>query len=77
MILSKIIDQQKNALRAMAEEDEDGIINEEDFNITEESIMKELASSEEECNQYIAARDDLAYFSAYRLPTRSLSQTLS
>lgn len=35
MILNKIIDQQKNALRAMAEEDEEGIINEEDFNITE------------------------------------------
>lgn len=39
--------------------------------------MKELASSEQECNQYVAARDDLAYFSAYRLPTRSLSQTIS
>jgi hypothetical protein len=35
MILSKIIDQQKNALRAMIEEDEDGLINEDDFNITE------------------------------------------
>lgn len=39
--------------------------------------MKELASSEEECNQYIAARDDLAYISAYRLPTRSLSQNIT
>ena len=39
--------------------------------------MKELAASEQEANQYIAARDDLAYFSAYRLPTRSLSQTIS
>jgi hypothetical protein len=35
--------------------------------------MKELGSSEEECNQYINSRDALAYISAYRLPTRSLS----
>ena len=39
--------------------------------------MKELTQSEEECNQYIAARDDLAYFSSYRLPTRALSQTIN
>lgn len=39
--------------------------------------MNELASAEQECNQYISARDDLAYFSAYRLPTRSLSRTIS
>lgn len=39
--------------------------------------MKELASSEEECNQYISARDELAYVSAYRLPTKSLSLTVA
>ena len=74
MILNKIIDQQKTALQAVA--DEEGI-GEADFNITEASIMKELASSEEECNQYVSARDELAYVSAYRLPTRSLSQTVA
>jgi cellulose synthase/poly-beta-1,6-N-acetylglucosamine synthase-like glycosyltransferase len=36
--------------------------------------MKELASSEEECNQYINTRQDLAYVSVYRLPTTSLSE---
>ena len=59
----------------MADNEEE--INEAEFKITEESIMKELAAAEEECNQYITARDDLAYVSAYRLPTRSLSQTIS
>jgi len=44
MILNKIIDQQRSALQAIA--DEEGI-EEADFNITEESIMRELAGSEE------------------------------
>jgi hypothetical protein len=35
--------------------------------------MKELASSEEECNQYISTREDLSYVSVYRVPTTSLS----
>ena len=74
MILNKIIDQQRTALRSMAE---DGDLEEEDFQFTEESIMKELGSSEEECNQYIASRDALAYVSAYRLPTTSLSSRLA
>ncbi len=39
--------------------------------------MKELGSSEEECNQYISSRDALAYVSAYRLPTTSLSVRLA
>lgn len=39
--------------------------------------MKELGSSEEECNQYISSRDALAYVSAYRLPTRSLSTRIA
>lgn len=39
--------------------------------------MKELGSSEEECNQYISSRDALAYVSAYRLPTTSLSTRLA
>lgn len=37
MIINKIIDQQKNALKAMSEEGE--AVNLADFNITEESIM--------------------------------------
>jgi len=74
MILNKIIDQQRTALRSMAE---DGDLAEEDFEFTEESIMKELGSSEEECNQYIASRDALAYVSAYRLPTTSLSTRIA
>lgn len=45
--------------------------------ITEESIMKELGNSEEECNQYIAARDNLAYICSYRLPTKSLSSSVA
>jgi hypothetical protein len=73
MILNKIIDQQKNALKTISE---DGIA-EDDMQITEESIMKELGNSEEECNQYISSRDSLAYVSAYRLPTRSLSTTVA
>lgn len=75
MIINKIIDQQKSALRAMGEGED--AINEKEFNITEESIMNELSGAEQECNQYISARDDLAYISAYRLPTRSLSRTIS
>jgi hypothetical protein len=39
--------------------------------------MKELGSSEEECNQYITSRDALAYVSAYRLPTKSLSSRIA
>lgn len=38
--------------------------------------MKELASSEEECNQYVSTRDSLAYVSAYRLRTSSLCSDL-
>ena len=38
--------------------------------------MKELANSEEECNQFISTRQDLAYVSVYRLPTTSLSEAL-
>lgn len=45
MIINKIIDQQKNALKAMSEEGE--AVNLADFNITEESIMNELASAED------------------------------
>lgn len=74
MILNKIIDQQKAALENIQDE---GTLDDVDFTITEESIMNELANAENECNQYIAARDDLAYLSAYRLPTRSLSQTVA
>ena len=38
--------------------------------------MKELATSEEECKQYLSTRDALAYVTAYRLPTSSLSADL-
>jgi hypothetical protein len=72
MILNKIIDQQKSALQTMG-----GEVKGEEFNITEESIMKELSNSEEECDQYINARETLAYVSAYRLPTRSLSSRVA
>ena len=34
MILNKIIDQQNSALQAMADEDEDNLLNQDDFNIT-------------------------------------------
>lgn len=44
MILNKIIDQQKTAIKSMAEDDE---LEEKEMEITEESIMKELGSSEE------------------------------
>lgn len=74
MILNKIIDQQKTAIKSMAEDDE---LEEKEMEITEESIMKELGSSEEECNQYISARDALAYVSTYRLPTKSLSSRVA
>jgi len=74
MILNKIIEQQKSALQTMSNNEGTGS---EEYNITEESIMKELSNSEEECNQYINARDTLAYVSSYRLPTRSLSSRIA
>jgi hypothetical protein len=74
MIINKIIEQQKAALQTMSGNGEE---EEEDFGITEESIMQELSNSEEECNQYINSRENLAYVSAYRLPTRSLSSRIA
>jgi|JI9StandDraft_2_1071091.scaffolds.fasta_scaffold221418_2 hypothetical protein len=44
MIINKIIDQQKNAFNAIHDEEND--LEEDNFNITEESIMSELASAE-------------------------------
>ena len=41
--------------------------------VSEENIMKELANSEQECNQYISTRESLAYVQAYKLPTSSLA----
>jgi hypothetical protein len=44
MIINKIIDQQKTAIKTMSEEED---FEQEEMEITEESIMKELGSSEE------------------------------
>ena len=44
MIINKIIDQQKMALQSISGEEG---INASDFNITEESIMRELGAAEE------------------------------
>ena len=68
MILNRMIDKQKDLLRKI-KSDKKVLIN-------EQSIMKELASSEEECNQYLATRDSLAYLAAYRLRTSSLCSDL-
>jgi hypothetical protein len=69
MIVNRLADKQKNILKRInnGKKDKSIVIN-------EESIMKELASSEEECNQYINTRQDLAYVSVYRVPTTSLSE---
>ena len=74
MIINKIIDQQKTAMNTMDEGNDETI---EELEFTEESIMRELGNSEEECNQYISSRDLLAYVLPFRLPTRSLSSTVA
>lgn len=71
MIVNRLADKQKGILKRINKGKEDNSVV-----ITEESIMKELASSEEECNQFINTRQDLAYLSVYRLPTTSLSDAL-
>ena len=48
MILNKMIDKQKNIMKK--------IDNNSNVLINQQSIMKELATSEEECNQYISTR---------------------
>jgi len=68
MILNRMIDKQKDLLKK--------INSHKAVNISEQTIMKELATSEEECNQYLSTRDSLAYVSAYRLPTSSLCADL-
>lgn len=68
MILNRMIDKQKDLLRK--------INSHKKVAISEESIMKELANSEEECNQYLTTRDSLAYLAAYRLRTSSLCSDL-
>lgn len=68
MILNRMIDKQKDLLRKI-KSDKKVLIN-------EQSIMKELANSEEECNQYLTTRDSLAYVAAYRLRTSSLCSDL-
>ena len=69
MIVNRMADKQRNILKRINKGKKDASIV-----ISEDSIMKELASSEEECNQYVNTRQDLAYVSAYRLPTTSLSE---
>lgn len=66
MILNRMIDKQKDIMKK--------INKDKKVMIDEESIMKELATSEEQCNQYISTRDSLAYVSAYRVPTSSLAE---
>lgn len=68
MILNRMIDKQKDMLKK--------INSQKAVTISEQTIMKELASSEEECNQYLSTRDALAYVLPYRLPTSSLSSEL-
>lgn len=68
MILNRMIDKQKDILKK--------INSQKSVTISEQTIMKELANSEEECNQYISTRDSLAYVNAYRLPTSSLCPEL-
>lgn len=69
MIVNRLADKQKTIMKRINKGKKDKAVV-----INEESIMKELASSEEECNQYINTRQDLAYVSVYRLPTTSLSE---
>ena len=71
MIVNRLADKQKNILKKINKGKEDKSIV-----ITENSILKELANSEEECNKYVSTRQDLAYVSVYRLPTTSLSEAL-
>ncbi|MCB0370504.1 MAG: hypothetical protein KDD45_14040 [Bdellovibrionales bacterium] len=66
--MNRLADKQKNILKKINRGK-----NDKSIMISEENIMKELANSEEECNQYINTRQDLAYVSVYRLPTASLS----
>lgn len=70
MIINRLADKQKSILKRInnGRADHSMVIN-------EESIMKELAGSEEECNQYVNTRQDLAYVSVFRVPTTSLSET--
>ena len=68
MILNRMMDKQKDMLRK--------INSQKTVTVSEQTIMKELANSEEECNQYITTRDALAYVIPYRLPTSSLSADL-
>lgn len=67
MIVNRMADKQKNILKKIKGKKERVVIN-------EESIMKELAAGEEECNQYVNTRQDLAYTAVYRIPTTSLSE---
>lgn len=69
MIVNRLADKQKTILKRINKGK-----NDKKIVINEESIMKELASSEEECNQYVNTRQDLAYVAVYRLPTTSLSE---
>lgn len=68
MILNRMMDKQKDILKK--------INSPNSVAVTEQTIMKELASSEEECNTYLSTRDALAYVAPYRLPTSSLSPEL-
>lgn len=68
MILNRMIDKQKDILKK--------INSSQAVNISEQTIMKELATSEEECNTYISTRDALAYVAPYRIPTASLCPDL-
>ena len=70
MIVNRLADKQKNIMKKINKDSN----SRSSIVINEESIMKELASSEEECNQYINTRQDLSYVSVYRLPTGSLSE---
>ena len=67
--MNRLADKQKMILKKINKGKEDQSIV-----ISEETILKELANSEEECNQYVNTRQDLAYVNVYRLPTTSLSE---
>ena len=69
MIVNRLADKQKTIMKKINKGKQDKSVV-----ISEESIMKELATSEEECNQYVNTRQELAYLSVYRVPTISMSE---
>jgi len=68
MIVNRLADKQKVIMKKIVGKQDRSVV------ISEESIMKELATSEEECNQYVNTRQELAYVSVYRVPTCSISE---